>query len=104
MKYKKLFKVITFLFALLWIVALTVYSSMILGTFIHESMHATNAIGLKAIEINYDGSGVTRANHFNNSDNEMHKWIYFNGYIVFMALMTITSFCIVVLVLFSFYI
>ena len=64
-------------------------------------MHAKQAVGLKAIEVNYDGSGVTRAKKFENNSNEMHKWIYFNGEIMFAAINTITLFSLLLLTLFT---
>jgi len=103
MKLKQISKFMTFIFAIAWLMLLSGYGSYLIGTYVHESMHAENAIDIKAIEVNYDGSGVTRAAKFVNSDNDMHKWIYFNDNIVFSALMAITVICVLVIATYSYF-
>ena len=87
-------KRITKYFAMLWIMGMCLYSSVLLGTLAHELMHAQDSHGLKAIEISYNGSGVTKAISF---DDASHKWIYFNGAIVQTFLMMISFLSIIII-------
>ena len=84
-------KQLTKLFALIWIVGLCVYSSILIGTLGHELAHKQTATEIHAITINYDGSGKTTAEAFNEEPS--HQWIYINGFIieVFMMLVTLIS-------------
>jgi hypothetical protein len=99
MKHLDIFRKATIICAAVWIMMLCFYSSSIIGAYIHERQHASNAIGLSAIEVNYDASGSTYAKKF-IEDFEEHKWIYFNGYLVEVTLMSI-SFMSLLIILFS---
>ncbi len=92
-KNKERSKKITLGFCIVWLLILSFYASSIIGTLAHELMHKRNSIYTKAIEVNYDGSGITKGAFFRHS----HEWVYLNGYIVEMFLFSISVFSVIVI-------
>lgn len=76
---KEIFKFLTICFAAIWLVGLCSYSSVLIGTLAHEVIHQQNSKYPSAIEINYDGNGVVKADYFHQ---QAHEWVYLNGWIV----------------------
>lgn len=79
-------KLITRTMAIIWILSLCTYSSVLIGTLAHELMHKRYSIETKAIEVNYDTSGQTKGFFLEHS----HSWVYLNGYIIQIFLFVIS--------------
>lgn len=92
---RRFMKRITWAFALVYILTLCFYSTALIGTLAHELMHKQYSIDPKAISVNYDGSGVTKAGAF---FRHSHEWVYFNGFIVHVFLMLIAVVSLIVLI------
>ena len=77
---------ITFMIAVLYLIAMMGYSSVLIGTLAHELLHKESSKDIIALQINYDGTGMTEAKHF---EDVSHKWIYFNGFVIEVTLIVI---------------
>lgn len=86
-------KKFTVLLAMIWVLWLCFYASVLLGTLSHELMHKQEAINITAIEINYDTSGKAYGAFFRHS----HEWVYLNGMIVENAIFLISMLSVLVI-------
>lgn len=65
-----------------------IYTSVLIGTLAHELMHKQTASEMHAIVVNYDGTGATSADSF---DDTSHKWIYLNDGVITVTLIFIAG-------------
>jgi hypothetical protein len=80
-------KKITYYTALVFIISILTYGSILAGTLAHELTHLSNAHQPVALLVNFDGSGSTIANSFSADDTE--RYAYFIGSIIEITLLLI---------------
>ena len=96
---KKIFRFMTFISCALWLCCLCFYSSLLAGTLFHEATHKTFALNATAIEIRYDGSGVTYSEI--GFLPHLHELAYANGNIIEVVFMTISIFAILLVFIYG---
>ena len=79
-------KAITLALAVFWLFGMAAYSSSLIGTLFHELSHKSDAVGIKAIEVRYDSSGLATADCF-HGETEHRKFIYYSFYEIIIILM-----------------
>ena len=84
---------ITFYFALAIIVTCLCYSIFIIGSLMHELVHAEYATSPPAIFVNYDLSGGTNSDSF---VDHRHDLVYLKGGAIEAFLIIVVMFCLVV--------
>jgi hypothetical protein len=80
--------------ALAIVVSMMAYSAFMVGTLFHELTHASHAVQLKAIEVNYDSSGAAYAQDFIGDTEE---YAYFNGAIITTTLLLLGTLSMIVM-------
>lgn len=80
-------KLVTKALALLWLLCLCTYSSILIGTLGHELMHKHYSIETKAISVNYDTTGVAQGKFYPHS----HEYVYLQGFILETCLFLVTT-------------
>jgi len=93
MKVKEKMKSITLFVSVMYLVLLTGYGSILIGMLAHELMHQRYSINMKAIEVNYDGSGAAYGSFYKHS----HDYVYLVGWVVQSVLMTLTAISLIVI-------
>jgi hypothetical protein len=96
---KRVFKLMTFILSMFWIMGLCLYSAALIGTLAHELTHKSFALNATAIEVHYDGTGITHSKTGFLTHN--HELAYMNGYVVETALTTISVFALLIIILYS---
>ena len=67
-------KAITLALAVFWLFGMAAYSSSLIGTLFHELSHKSDAVGIKAIEVRYDSSGLATADCFHGETEFTAGW------------------------------
>jgi hypothetical protein len=86
-------KRLTFVLALMFIISMMSYSAFMFGTLAHELTHASHAVNLKAIEVNYDASGAAYADIFVGDTEE---YAYFNGALMMSTMLLLGLFSLII--------
>jgi len=80
----------------MWLTGTSIYSCFLIGTFAHELGHSRHSKHISAIEIHYDGSGLTKGSFYPHD----HAVVYLEGGLItaFLIIISITS---ILLIMFS---
>ena len=86
-------KKLTLLIAILWLVGMTTYSSLLIGTLAHELTHKAASMDMVALKVNYDTSGSARGSFYRHS----HDRTYLNGMIVETSIIAMNTLAIFII-------
>lgn len=89
-------KKVTFVVAVVWIVAISLFGCTIIGTLAHELLHGEAARGRTVITVDYDGTGLTEAGQGFYAHS--HLQVYALEGVVTAFLITITGLCIAIII------